>query len=586
MCGILAILEDRVTPMSELRKTAIRFANKLAHRGPDACGVWAHDCDQGGGKSVMIHHRLSITDPRGGGQPFVHNGVILIANAEIYNHRELAARFCKTYPFQTQSDCEVLLALYIVLGPSSFLNSLSLLSGMFAFVLRDTVTQTTIVARDHMGIVPLYYGVFSHQDTLCVASEMKAIIDTSIGYIFPPGCFYVNKTEGFRRWYDPDWITRRPPPVIPPILPSTPFTLRDALVQAVKSHMVSDAKWGILLSGGLDSSLIAAIACQVAADTYTAKTTTTSTSTTETQMGELKRENCHPSFISTFSIGLESSPDLLAARRVAEYLQTDHHEFVYTVQEGIDALENVIKHIETFDVTTCRASVPMYLLARRIKALGFKMVLSGEGADEALGGYLYFHHCPSPDEFYKETRDKLISLHLYDCLRANKSMAAWGIETRVPFLDPFVLATAMAIDPVDKMIHPGVEGHSVEKHVLRRQCTDLLPPSMLWRQKEQFSDGVGYGWISGLKAYAETNISDSVFALAATTMMNAPRTKEGLVYRHLFNTHYPLIWQRNTVAATPSVACSTERAMQWSKAWVGLDDPSGLTIHDVHTQTM
>ena len=565
-----------MTPMDLLRQTAIRFANRLIHRGPDACGIWAHDCDQGGGRSVMVHHRLSIIDPRDGNQPFVHNGVVLIANAEIYNHRELAARFCNHYPFQTQSDCEVLLALYIVLGPSGFLNVLPLLSGMFAFVIRDTVTQTTIIARDHMGIVPLYYGVFANQSTMCVASEMKAIVDTSIGFNFPPGCFYVNKAEGFRRWYDPDWITRRPPPAIPPVLPAVPLTLRDALVQAVQSHMVSDAKWGVLLSGGLDSSLIAAIACRVAADTYAAGEAPALNNGAGAAGGR------HPPFISTFSIGLKASPDLVWARRVAEYLQTDHHEFVYTVQEGLDALENVVKHIETFDVTTCRASVPMYLLAQRIKALGFKMVLSGEGADEALGGYLYFHHCPSAEEFYKETRDKLVNLHLYDCLRANKSMAAWGLEIRVPFLDPLVLATAMAIDPADKMIQPGVKDFSVEKHVLRRQCTDLLPPSVLWRQKEQFSDGVGYCWISGLREHAQATISDAVFTLATNTMINPPRTKEGLLYRQLFNSYFPFIWQRNTVAATPSVACSTERAMQWQKDWLGLDDPSGLTIRDVH----
>lgn len=564
MCGILAIVADHVTPVGELRQTAIRFANRLVHRGPDACGVWTHQCNQGGGNSVLIHHRLSIMDPRTGGQPLVHNGVALIANAEIYNNKELAARFCPMYPFQTRSDCEVLLALYYVLGTARFLELLPQISGMFAFVLHDTRSQTTIVARDHLGIIPLYYGVFdgNNNNTLCVASEMKAIIDTSIGYIFPPGMFYCNKQlpgadpRGFATWYRPCWINRDPG--VMPQTAQNPSALRDALVQAVTSHVVSDAKWGVLLSGGLDSSLIAAIACQV----------------TNPYNIDSKRVN-------TFSIGLRSSPDLIAARAVAEHLHTIHHEFIYTVQEGIDALERVIMHIETFDVTTCRASVPMYLLARRIKALGFKMVLSGEGADEALAGYLYFHHCPSPQELYQETQDKLLNLHMYDCLRANKCMAAWGIELRVPFLDSHVLAVAMAIDPADKMVQPGVQHFDMEKHVLRRQCTDLLPPHVLWRQKEQFSDGVGYDWILGLRAQAETSFTDHNLETAAN-LLNPPRSKEALMYRQFFQLHYPLVWHSNTVAATPSVACSTQRAIQWSTAWTGLDDPSGRTIADVH----
>lgn len=546
MCGIFAVLHCDGSP-TQVRQVATRCANRLVYRGPDDSGTSTHVSSNK--TSVLIHKRLAIVDTSlQGRQPMVHKGVAVIANGEIYNHKQLSAKYCGDYPFTSTSDCEVLLALYCVLGKEQFILILPELRGMFAFVLLDSRSDSALIVRDHMGMIPLYHGVGIDGCSTWVASELKAIADTcTTGSMFPPGFVMVTGGESIlKRWYVPGWMSRWTPS-------TTPTTLRDALMVAVERHMMCDTKWGVLLSGGLDSSLITAMA---------------------------SRLTVKP--LHTFSVGLESSPDLVVARRVSAYLGTIHHEYVYTVQEGADALEEVIRHLETYDITTCRASVPMYLLARWIKSLGFKMVLSGEGADEALGGYLYFHHAPNAAEFYVETRDKLQNLHLYDCLRANKSMAAWGVELRPPFLDVDVLEVAMGIPPEDKMILPGVDKHDMEKHVLRRQCEDLLPPDVLWRQKEQFSDGVGYNWISSLKEGAESAVSDATLQEAQLYLFNPPRSKEGFLYRSLFNLYFPEEWHAATVAATPSVACSTQRALQWLTGYEDNDDPSGLSVLGVH----
>ncbi|MEQ1505301.1 MAG: asparagine synthase B [Myxococcota bacterium] len=550
MCGFVAILDPTGTA-APLRSTALARARLLRHRGPDWSGVYTDD------QAVIVHERLSIVDPNHGAQPLRSPGdqQILAVNGEIYNHRALRARFAD-YPFQTASDCEVILPLVRAHGPAEVLDALH---GMYAFVVWDRARGDWLIARDPIGIVPLYTGRDA-DGRLWVASEVKALhgVCTQIRE-FPPGSWMTRDTPEPVRWYAPSWRSYDAVEGGP----SDPAAIRDALEASVHAHLMTDVPYGVLLSGGLDSSLVAAITARFAAN-------------------RIEDDDRSPAWwprVHTFAIGLEGSPDVAAAAKVAAALGTAHHPFTFTVQEGLDALADVIWHIETYDVTTIRASTPMYLLARRIKAMGIKMVLSGEGADEIFGGYLYFHMAPDDREFHDELVRKLDGLHAYDCLRANKSMAAWGVEARVPFLDRRFLDVAMGTAPSAKR---PVDGR-IEKHVLREAGAGLLPDEILWRQKEQFSDGVGYGWIDALKDHAERAVSDAAFASAADRFpINPPATKEAYLYRTLFAAAYPGDEAAALVPGGPSIACSTPTAYRWSKEFAGRADPSGRAVGRIH----
>jgi asparagine synthase (glutamine-hydrolysing) len=550
MCSILGILDIRGSHAG-LRKRALQLSKLQRHRGPDWSGIHVAP------HAILAHERLAIVDVEHGAQPLLSadRSVALAVNGEIYNHRDLEHGLQRRYAFQTSSDCEVILPLYAERGPD-FLNDLD---GMFAFVLYDAARDKYLIARDHIGIEPLYMGrdVDGH---LYVASEMKAL--TSVCQTvqeFPPGHYLYGPDGEPTRWYRRDW--ERYEAVADAV--TDVARLRDALEHSVKRHLMSDVPYGVLLSGGLDSSIVTAVAKK-----YAARRVET----------DDQAEAWWPQ-LHSFAIGLEGSPDLAAAREAAAHIGTVHHEFHYTVQEGIDALRDVIHHIESFDVTTVRASTPMYLMARRIRAMGIKMVLSGEGADEIFGGYLYFHKAPGPREFHEETVRKLSRLHWYDCLRANKSMAAWGVEARVPYLDPVFLDVAMRLNPKDKMAGP----QKIEKHVLREAFADMLPASIAWRQKEQFSDGVGYSWIDSLKAHAEHEISDRQLAAAPSRFpYNPPDTKEAYLYRQIFEEHFPLPSAVTCVPVVPSVACSTPEALAWDASLRELTDPSGRAVRSVH----
>ncbi len=551
MCGFVALL-DPSGGAQALRESVLAGARRLRHRGPDWSGVYTDDC------AVLAHERLAIVDVLHGAQPLVtpDGAQVLAVNGEIYNHRELRAAF-PDYPFATDSDCEVILPLHARDG-AGFLNSLN---GIFAFVLWDKARQDWLIARDPIGVIPLYYGHDEH-GRLWVASELKAINDVCASVeVFPPGSYLTRAMDAPASYYTPGWrafdsVEHGP---------TDPAPLRAALEQAVHRQLMADVPYGVLLSGGLDSSLIAAITARFAAR-------------------RIEEDDAAPAWwprLHTFSIGLEGSPDLAAARTVAAHLESAHHEFQFTVQEGLDALSDVIYQIESYDVTTIRASTPMYLLARRIRAMGIKMVLSGEGADEIFGGYLYFHMAPDDREFHAELIRKLDALHLYDCLRANKAMAAWGIEARVPFLDREFLDVAMALAP--SIRRPG--NGRIEKAVLREAGRGLLPDSILWRQKEQFSDGVGYGWIDALKAHAEAEVSDAQMATAARRFpVNTPASKEAYRYREVFARHYPGDNAARLVPGGPSIACSTPTAYRWSQAFAANNDPSGRAVLGVHGQ--
>jgi asparagine synthase (glutamine-hydrolysing) len=559
MCSILGILDIRTDPQA-LRARALELSRRMRHRGPDWSGIFADE------RAVLAHERLAIVDVVGGAQPLANRTnpeaqTYLAVNGEIYNHRELRRRF-PDYPFETDSDCEVILALYERHG-ADFLNELS---GIFAFALYQQGTDQTrsryLVARDPIGVMPLYRG-WDEDGNLYVASEMKALIDVCKRIEdFPPGHYLDSETcpDGEpRRYYEPPWRDYD-------IVAGNPLdlgTLRTAFEDAVHRQLMTDVPYGLLLSGGLDSSLVAAVAARFR------KTRIEADDQTEAWWPQLH----------TFSIGLAESPDLRAARKVADALGTVHHEFQYTVQEGHDALSDVIYHLETFDVTTVRASTPMYLLARRIRSMGIKMVLSGEGADEVFGGYLYFHKAPDARAFHEETVLKLDLLHKYDCLRANKSMAAWSIEARVPFLDREFLDVAMAFDPGEKMTGPG----RMEKYPLRKAFDGVLPPEILWRQKEQFSDGVGYSWIDSLKALAEEQVTDDQLERAAFRFpYNPPATKEAYLYRTIFETHFPGEPAAACVPSGASIACSTPNALEWDAAFKTMADPSGRAVQGVH----
>ena len=548
MCGFVAIFNFS-EPLAAARTRALEMAKSVRHRGPDWSGNYASE------RAVLAHERLSIVDVEHGAQPLldVNEHRVLAVNGEIYNHVALREKLKRPHEWRTTSDCEIILYLYDEYGPALC----NMLSGIFAFALFDERAQDFFVARDHIGIVPLYIG-WDGDGATYVASEMKAL-DAVCDRIeeFPPGHYYCGKAGEFVRWYDPEWARALPTARVS--LPS----LRDALESAVKQQMMCDVPYGVLISGGLDSSLIAALAAR-----HRFK---------RIESGEIE-EAWWPR-LHSFAVGLEGSPDVAYARKVAAHIGTVHHEIVFTVQEGLDALPDVIRHLETFDITSIRAATPMYLMARRIKSMGIKMVLSGEGADEVFGGYLYFHLAPTAKEFHEETVRKLFALSKYDCCRANKAMAAWGVEARVPFLDKEFLEYAMLIDPADKMC----AGSKIEKQILREAFRDLLPAEILWRQKEQFSDGVGYGWIDSLKRHADKTVTDQMMAEVAERFpQQTPTSKEGYLYRTMFDETFKNPTACLNVPVGPSIACSTPTAFRWSQQFAKMDDPSGRAVKGVH----
>ncbi|XP_075494288.1 LOW QUALITY PROTEIN: asparagine synthetase [glutamine-hydrolyzing] 2-like [Primulina tabacum] len=550
MCGILAVLGVAENSQAK-RSRIIELSRRLQHRGPDWSGLHHHqDC-------YLAHQRLAIVDPTSGDQPLYNEDktVVVTVNGEIYNHKELRKKL-QSHQFRTGSDCEVIAHLYEEFGE----DFIDMLDGMFSFVLLDTRDNSFIAARDAIGITPLYIG-WGLDGSIWFASEMKALSDDCERFMsFLPGHIYSSKSGGLRRWYNPPWYSEHIP-----FAPYEPLVLHKAFEKAVVKRLMTDVPFGVLLSGGLDSSLVASVASRYLVDSETA-----------CQWG---------SQLHTFCIGLKGSPDLRAAREVADYLRTRHHEFHFTVQEGIDALAEVIYHIETYDVTTIRASTPMFLMSRKIKSLGVKMVLSGEGSDEIFGGYLYFHKAPNKEELHKETCAKIKALHLYDCLRANKATSAWGVEARVPFLDKEFINVAMGIDPEWKMVRPDLG--RIEKWILRNAFDDeqhpYLPKHILYRQKEQFSDGVGYSWIDGLKDHANQQVTDAMLANASFVYPeNTPTTKEGYHYRTIFERFFPKNAARSTVPVGPSVACSTAKAVEWDATWSKNLDPSGRAALGVH----
>ncbi len=550
MCGILCILDIRKDP-DAMRDRALRLVGRLRHRGPDWSGIWADP------RAVLAHERLAIVDPDSGGQPLSSpdGERVLAVNGEIYNHRHLRATAAQGYAFQTGSDCEVILPLWQRQGPD-FLNDLN---GIFAFAAWERSTGRFLIARDPIGVVPLYTGRDEH-GTLYVASEVKALVDTcETLQDFPPGHYLTEGMSAPAPYYQPGW--RDYDAVAENTLDLA--ALRQAFESAVKRQLMSDVPFGVLISGGLDSSLVAAVAQR-----YSQRRVETDDA-----------EQAWWPRLHSFSIGLPGAPDLGYARTAAAAIGTVHHELHFTLQEGLDALRDVIRHIETYDVTTIRASTPMYLMARKIKAMGIKMVLSGEGADEIFGGYLYFHKAPNARELHDETVRKLLGLYKYDCLRANKSTAAWGLEARVPFLDREFLEVAMRVPPVDKMIREG----RMEKWVLRRAFEGVLPDEILWRQKEQFSDGVGYAWIDTLREHAEARVSDAELADAPDRFpMHPPATKEAYLYRQIFEELYGHPDAVAAVPGGPSIACSTATAIAWDASFAAHADPSGRAVRAVH----
>ena len=550
MCGIIGIFKIE-NQTDSLRQRALKISHKIRHRGPDWSGIYV------GGSAILCHERLSIVDPQSGGQPLYSpdRQQVLAVNGEIYNHREIRARYQGKYAFQTGSDCEVILALYRDKG----VDFLEELNGIFAFALYDVERDEYLIARDHIGIIPLYIGK-DNEGLLYVSSELKAlegICDEIEPFL--PGHYYWSREGKMHRWYQRDWMDYD---AVKDNQTSVE-ELHDALEAAVQRQLMCDVPYGVLLSGGLDSSVISAIAKK-----YSAMRVET----------DNKSAAWWPQ-LHSFAVGLKGAPDLAKAKEVAEHIGTVHHEINYTIQEGLDAIRDVIYYIETYDVTTVRASTPMYLLARVIKSMGIKMVLSGEGADEIFGGYLYFHKAPDAKAFHDETVRKLGKLHQYDCLRANKSLSAWGVEGRVPFLDKEFIDVAMRLNPVDKMC----PGSTIEKRVVREAFADMLPESVAWRQKEQFSDGVGYSWIDTLKAITSEAVSDEQMLHAAERFpINTPLNKEEYYYRTIFEEHFPSESAALSVPQEASVACSTAIALEWDKAWKGQNDPSGRAVKDVH----
>ncbi len=548
MCGIVCAFNTSNDKL--LRSRVLEMAKTIRHRGPDWSGIYSNK------NAIIAHERLAIVDPSSGQQPLFSQDdrYILAANGEIYNHKELRDEF-PDYNFSTKSDCEVILPLYEKYGPD-FLDKIN---GIFAFAIYDSHKDEYFIARDHMGIIPLYIG-WDEKNVFYVSSELKALEGQCEKIeLFPPGQYLISSENKFKKWYIRDWEYFDNVKS----LESDINKLRESLEDAVKRQLMSDVPYGVLLSGGLDSSITSAIAKK-----YSEKRIETD----DTQRAWWPQ-------LHSFSVGLKGSPDLAAARKVANHIGTVHHEIIFTIQEGLDAIKDVIYNLETYDITTVRASTPMYLMARVIKSMGIKMVLSGEGADELFGGYLYFHKAPSAESFHEETVRKLNKLHMYDCLRANKSLAAWGVEGRVPFLDKEFIDVAMTLNPKDKMIN----NQRMEKWILRKAFQDYLPDEILWRQKEQFSDGVGYSWIDSLKEYVSDLISDQEMADAKIKFpIKTPTTKEEYYYRSLFSEHFPSNTAAMSVPQEPSVACSTKIALEWDEAFKSVNEPSGRAISKVH----
>ena len=553
MCGIVCAFNIKGNN-DEIRSNVLKMSQKVRHRGPDWSGIYSSK------NAILAHERLAIVDPTSGKQPILsEDGLKVIAvNGEIYNHKNLKKTFTSSYNFRTESDCEVILALYENNGVD-FLNNLN---GIFAFALYDSSKDRYLIARDHMGIIPLYMG-WDDDNIFYVSSELKSL-EGVCGKIelFPPGHYLLSDSSELVKWYKPDWISHNSVKNSETSIKA----IHDSLSAAVKRQLMSDVPYGVLLSGGLDSSITSALAKKFASKRVES---------------DDKQDAWYPQ-LHSFSVGLKAAPDLKAAKIVADHIGTIHHEINFTIQEGIDAIRDVIYHLETYDITTIRASTPMYLMARAIKSLGIKMVLSGEGADELFGGYLYFHKAPNAKEFHEETVRKLDKLHQYDCLRANKSLAAWGIEGRVPFLDKEFIDVAMNINPEDKMIKNG----RIEKWVLREAFKDYLPKSVLWRQKEQFSDGVGYSWIDSLKELVSKEVTDNDLKNASNVFpINTPRNKEEFYYRSIFNDHFSSEAAALSVPSVPSVACSTPQALEWDQAFKNMNDPSGRSISNIHNES-
>lgn len=550
MCGIVSIFNIR-QQSDALRQKALRMSQKIRHRGPDWSGIYC------GGSAILAHERLSIVDPESGKQPLFSpdRKQILAVNGEIYNHQEIRRLYAGKYDFQTGSDCEVILALYRDKG----IDFLEDLNGIFAFALYDEERDEFLIARDPIGVIPLYIG-YDSDGKVYVASELKALEGQCERYeTFLPGHYFYSREGKMKRYYTRDWFSYENVKENK----ASVTELREALEAAVRRQLMSDVPYGVLLSGGLDSSIISAIASKYA----------------PRRIEEDGREAAWWPRLHSFAVGLKGAPDLEKARMVAKHIGTVHHEINYTIQEGLDAIRDVIYFIETYDVTTVRASTPMYLLARVIKSMGIKMVLSGEGADEIFGGYLYFHKAPTPQAFHEETVRKLQKLYMYDCLRANKSLSAWGVEGRVPFLDKEFLDVAMRINPAAKMC----PGNVMEKKILREAFSSMLPEEIAWRQKEQFSDGVGYSWIDTLKAIAESQVTDDQMLHAAERFpINPPRNKEEYCYRAIFSEHFPSNSAALTVPSVPSVACSTAEALAWDAAFKNMNEPSGRAVAGVH----
>ena len=552
MCGIVSIFNVK-QQTHELRDKALRMSQKIRHRGPDWSGIYC------GGSAILAHERLSIVDPESGGQPLFSpdKKQVLAVNGEIYNHLEIRRRYAGRYEFQTGSDCEVILALYRDKG----INFLEDINGIFAFALYDEEKDAFLIARDPIGVIPLYIG-YDSDGTVYVASELKALEGHCERYEpFLPGHYYWSEEPGMKRYYHRDWFEYE----AVKDNEASVDAIRDALTAAVKRQLMSDVPYGVLLSGGLDSSVISSIAEKFS----------------EHRIEDNSQTRAYWPRLHSFAVGLKGAPDLAKAKLVADHIGTVHHEINYTIQEGLDAVRDVIYFIETYDVTTVRASTPMYLLARVIKSMGIKMVLSGEGADEVFGGYLYFHKAPSAKAFHEETVRKLSKLHYYDCLRANKSLSAWGVEGRVPFLDKEFLDVAMRTNPEAKMC----PGSTIEKKIVREAFADMLPEEIAWRQKEQFSDGVGYSWIDTLKKITSEAVSDEQMAHAAERFpINPPLNKEEYYYRSIFAEHFPSESAARSVNQEASVACSTAIALEWDAAFKNMNDPSGRAVKGVHEQ--
>ncbi|OJJ44746.1 hypothetical protein ASPZODRAFT_134859 [Penicilliopsis zonata CBS 506.65] len=562
MCGIFACHHH--PDVQKFKPTALRMAKAVRHRGPDWSGNFVDD------STILAHERLSIVGVDSGAQPLVNDdgSLALAVNGEIYNHRILRKSLKTPYNFKTHSDCEVIIPLYMEHG----LDAPKHLDGMFSWVLYDKKQDRVIAARDPIGVTSFYYGTsWKTPGAVYFASELKCLHPVCDKILaFPPGHVYDSKTGEFTRYFEPKWWD-------PTNVPSTPLDLkliRETLEKSVRKRLMAEVPYGVLLSGGLDSSLVASIAQRETLRMQEAAKSAAASQARESELVGIDDSN-ELSTVTTFqqlhsfSIGLPGAPDTKAALEVAEFLGTKHHAFTFEVQEGLDALSDVIYHLETYDVTTIRASTPMYLLSRKIKAMGVKMVLSGEGSDEIFGGYLYFHAAPNREEFHKETVRRVKNLHLADCLRANKSTSAWGLEARVPFLDKKFLEVCMDIEPKEKMITK----ERIEKYILRKafdtsdepDVEPYLPDKILWRQKEQFSDGVGYSWIDGLKDNAELHVTDEMMKNPKPEWgTDIPDTKEAYWYRCMFDEIFP-----------PYCASTVER---WTPTWSKQTDPSGRAI--------